>query len=243
MLSNLETEKSKLMQIALIGQPNLRQMLAWPELEQFRQRITVSYHLSGLTALDTGAYINHRLRRAAIGAPLEFSRDVTDLIHLHSQGIPRKINVIADAVLLFGYGEGQRTITVDLAHEVLEELEATGVIQTSAVAASADLVGRECRLAQRERELAEQQRLIADEHRLARLRRDVPQAVAPSLVPPAPVVLAAPPAPSGPPPATIPPSAPRLPRRADPPQPPTSDPARQSHNTFWSRLRPGSWRG
>jgi general secretion pathway protein A len=122
MLSNLETEKSKLIQIALIGQPNLREVLARPELEQLRQRVTVSYHLQALDAVETSAYINHRLRRAAIGAPLEFSRDVTDLIHLHSQGIPRKINVIADAVLLFGYGEEQRTIGVDLAYEVLEEL-------------------------------------------------------------------------------------------------------------------------
>src|SRR5436190_11786442 len=131
MLSNLETEKSKLIQIALIGQPNLRGLLTRPELEQLRQRVTVSYHLQSLDAPETAAYINHRLRRAAIGAPLEFSRDVTDLIHLHSQGIPRKINVIADAVLLFGYGDEQRTISVDLTQEAIAELESTGVIQHS----------------------------------------------------------------------------------------------------------------
>ena len=86
MLSNLETEKSKLIQIVLVGQPNLRDLLARPELEQLRQRVTVSYHLQALDAGETAAYINHRLRKAAIGAPLEFSRDVTDLIHLHSEG-------------------------------------------------------------------------------------------------------------------------------------------------------------
>src|SRR5437868_8361186 len=128
MLSNLETEKSKLIQIVLIGQPNLRDVLGRPELEQLRQRVTVRYHLQQLDSEETCAYINHRLRRAAIGAPLEFSRDVTDLIHLHSQGLPRKINVIADAVLLFGYGEEQRVISVDLTHEAIEELEAIGVI-------------------------------------------------------------------------------------------------------------------
>jgi len=128
MLSNLETEKSKLIQIALIGQPNLRDLLMRTELEQLRQRVTVSYHLQALDAPETAAYINHRLRRAAIGAPLEFSRDVTDLIHLHSQGIPRKINVIADAVLLFGFGSDQRTITVELTHEVLEELEGNAIV-------------------------------------------------------------------------------------------------------------------
>src|SRR5437764_1938126 len=128
MLSNLETEKSKLIQIVLIGQPNLRDVLGRPELEQLRQRVTVRYHLQPLDAEETCAYINHRLRRAAIGAPLEFPRPVTDLIHVHSQGLPRKINVIADAVLLFGYGEERRSIDVDLARDVIEELEMTGVI-------------------------------------------------------------------------------------------------------------------
>ncbi len=128
MLSNLETEKSKLIQIALIGQPNLREVLGRSELEQLRQRVTVSYHLQALDAPETAAYVKHRLRRAAIDAPLEFPREVTDLIHLHSRGIPRKINVIADAVLLFGYGEEQRAITVDLTRHALEELESTGVI-------------------------------------------------------------------------------------------------------------------
>jgi putative secretion ATPase (PEP-CTERM system associated) len=128
MLSNLETEKSKLIQVALVGQPNLRDILARPELQQLHQRVTVSYHLQALDAAETAAYINHRLRRAALGAPLELSRDVTDLIHLHSQGLPRKVNVIADAVLLFGYAEEQRVPTVELIHEVLEELEANGVM-------------------------------------------------------------------------------------------------------------------
>ena len=65
MLSNLETEKSKLIQIVLVGQPDLREKLGQPELEQLRQRVTVSYHLGPLDAEDTSAYINHRLRRAA----------------------------------------------------------------------------------------------------------------------------------------------------------------------------------
>ena len=206
MLSNLETEKSKLIQIALIGQPNLRVVLGRPEFEQLRQRVTVSYHLKPLDAAETAAYINHRLKHAAIGAPLEFSRDVTDLIHLHSQGVPRKINVIADAVLLFGYGEEQKTITVDLTHTVLEELESTGVIELAHPAATseqqeqatapahadaprqteghtqtqarldAELAAREGRLTQRERQLAEQQRILAEEYRLLRMRKDMTSA-------------------------------------------------------------------
>ena len=128
MLSNLETEKSKLIQIILVGQPELREKLAMPQLEQLRQRITVSYHLQPLDAGETHNYINHRLRRAAIGSPVEFPRSVTDVIHSRSRGVPRIINVIADATLLFAYGVDRRDIDVAIAREALEELDATGVL-------------------------------------------------------------------------------------------------------------------
>jgi putative secretion ATPase (PEP-CTERM system associated) len=128
MLSNLETEKSKLLQIVLVGQPNLRDKLAAPELEQLRQRITVSYHLNPLDADETAKYINHRLRRASMGVPLEFPRQVTDVIHSRSRGVPRIINVICDATLVFGYAEERRQIDTSLMTDVLAELEATGVL-------------------------------------------------------------------------------------------------------------------
>jgi putative secretion ATPase (PEP-CTERM system associated) len=128
MLSNLETEKSKLVQIVLVGQPDLREKLGQPELEQLRQRVTVSYHLGPLDPDDTAAYINHRLARAAIGAPLEFPPDVSAVVHQRSGGVPRLINVICDAILLFGYGADRRTIDMGLADEALAELEATGVL-------------------------------------------------------------------------------------------------------------------
>lgn len=190
MLSNLETEKSKLIQIALVGQPNLRDLLRRPELEQLRQRVTVSYHLQSLDSVDTAAYVNHRLRRAAIGAPLEFSRDVTDLIHRHSEGLPRKINVIADAVLLFGYGEEQRAITVELTQQAIDELQQTGVIQPTerprphadptpwmaSAVQTEEFQIREARLLERERQVAEQQRVLNEEYRLLRLRQEPPSA-------------------------------------------------------------------
>jgi putative secretion ATPase (PEP-CTERM system associated) len=128
MLSNLETEKSKLLQIILIGQPDLRDKLDRPELEQLRQRITVSYHLEPLDADETAHYINHRLARAAIGAPLEFPGDVTEAIHGRSGGVPRLINVIADATLVFGYGEERAVIDRELVREVIADLDATGVL-------------------------------------------------------------------------------------------------------------------
>jgi general secretion pathway protein A len=207
MLSNLETEKSKLIQIVLVGQPNLRDLMARPELEQLRQRVTVSYHLRALDASETAAYINHRLRKAAIGAPLEFPPEVTGIIGQASQGLPRKINVIADAVLLFGYGEDQRTIDLALVRTVLSELEATGVLMTapidrpagrvtdalpaqsvalSAAAAEAsarleqELATRESKVTQREREVAAQQRVLTEQFRLLKM-----QAQAQAQVPPA----------------------------------------------------------
>jgi general secretion pathway protein A len=136
MLSNLETEKSKLLQMILIGQPNLREKLNSTELEQLRQRITVSYHLRPLDADDTARYINHRLRHAAVGAPLEFPREVTDLVHVRSKGIPRIINVICDAVLVFGYAEERHHIDRPLAEEALKELDVTGVLPADTGAAA-----------------------------------------------------------------------------------------------------------
>src|SRR5205823_8787935 len=248
MLSNLETEKSKLIQIVLIGQPNLRDLMGRPELEQLRQRVTVRYHLQPLDSEETCAYINHRLRRAAIGAPLEFTRDVTDLIHLHSQGLPRKINVIADAVLLFGYGEERRVIDVDLAHEVLDELEVTGVIAPAtgslpaaaaatpaAAVPAADpvLQAREARVAQRERQLAEQQRILAEEYRLLRQHRETPPAPPKSEPPRANWTPAARPAPS----ATHAPVATRRVTMSAPPR--NIRPAPPRVDSVWTRLRRG----
>jgi general secretion pathway protein A len=106
MLSNLETEKSKLMQILLVGQPNFR-----------------ATHLEPLDADATAGYINHRLRLAAIDTPPQLSRAVTDAIHTRSGGVPRVINVICDAILLAGYGDEQRTISLALTHSVFEDLE------------------------------------------------------------------------------------------------------------------------
>ena len=128
LLSNLETEKSKLLQILVAGQPNLRDTLAEPGLEQFRQRVAVSYHLKALDAPDTAAYINYRLEHAALGEPLRFPTDAAALVHKYSGGVPRIINVICDAALVFGYAEERRTIDQWLVQEVVSELEATGVL-------------------------------------------------------------------------------------------------------------------
>ena len=128
LLSNLETEKSKLLQIVLAGQPNLRDTIDSPGLEQLRQRITVNYHLTPLDAADTQAYVNYRLEHAALGEPPRFTRDAAALIHDRSGGVPRIINVICDAALIFGYAEEQRLLDRALLTVVVEELESTGIL-------------------------------------------------------------------------------------------------------------------
>jgi putative secretion ATPase (PEP-CTERM system associated) len=138
MLSNLETEKSKLIQIVLVGQPDLRDTLELPSLEQLRQRVTVRYHIDPLDAIETARYINHRLKRAAVGAPMEFPHDVTAAVHARSGGVPRLINVICDAVLLCGYAEERRLIDLDLVRTAVEELELSSILRRPHEAARSD---------------------------------------------------------------------------------------------------------
>ena len=238
MLSNLETEKSKLIQIALIGQPELRALLARPELEQLRQRVTVSYHLPALDVDETAAYINHRLARAAAGTPLVFSRDVSDVVHHASRGVPRRINVVSDAILLYGYGEGQRTIDLDLAQKAIDELRSSGIltedtpvvttplpITATAKTASAQFVAPQPAavvaapsddlVARQERLLTSLQHLITEQNHLLQLHREQLSTLIDKLQRPAPAVPAAPPASTGPA-APTPPGAPAVRVAPDP---------------------------
>lgn len=107
LLSNLETDDRKLLQIVLIGQPELRSRLERDELRQLRQRITVRYHLGPISRRETESYIQHRLRVAGSNARPTFSRAAIRAIHRHSRGIPRLINAVCDKTLLCGYVEGR----------------------------------------------------------------------------------------------------------------------------------------
>ena len=100
MLSNLETDKAKLIQIILVGQPQLRQKLASPALEQLRQRIGVRYHMTPLDADEVRTYIDHRLRVAGSDGALEWTADGSEEVYRCSRGIPRLINLICDRSLL-----------------------------------------------------------------------------------------------------------------------------------------------
>ncbi|MEZ5454556.1 MAG: AAA family ATPase [Lysobacteraceae bacterium] len=102
LLTNLETATQKLLQIILLGQPELRDMLAREDLRQLAQRITARFHLTPLSEAETEAYLRHRLAVAG-AARFPFTRLAVRRIHHHAQGVPRLINVIADRALMAGY--------------------------------------------------------------------------------------------------------------------------------------------
>ena len=108
LLTNLETNTQKLLQIILVGQPELSALLAKPELRQLSQRITARYDLQPLSRRETEAYIIHRLQVAGLPATQRlFSPGLVALIHRRTRGIPRLINVVCDRALLGAYGQGK----------------------------------------------------------------------------------------------------------------------------------------
>lgn len=109
LLTNLETDKRKLLRIMLLGQPELLDLLARKELRQLAQRITARYHLRGLDRQETEAYVIHRLQRAG-GSALIFTRPALHRLYRISHGIPRLINLIADRALLGAYAAGQHRV-------------------------------------------------------------------------------------------------------------------------------------
>jgi general secretion pathway protein A len=125
LLTNLETETQKLLQIILIGQPELRDSLSRPELRQLAQRITARYHLRPLDAHATGAYLRHRLTTAG-AKRFPFTADAVKRIHRHSGGVPRLINVIAERALLGGYAQDLLAVDAKTVDRAASEALAPG---------------------------------------------------------------------------------------------------------------------
>jgi|AntRauTorcE11898_2_1112593.scaffolds.fasta_scaffold04929_2 general secretion pathway protein A len=110
LLTNLETTEKKLLQIVLLGQPELQEMLALPQLRQLNQRVTARYHLEGLGQREIDAYLRYRLGVAGLRGEI-FSEGAIKALYRHSQGIPRLINLISDRALLGAYAQGEHYIT------------------------------------------------------------------------------------------------------------------------------------
>jgi putative secretion ATPase (PEP-CTERM system associated) len=122
MLSNLETDKSKLLQIVLIGQPELNLTLSRPELEQLRQRIAINTFISHLSREETEEYIQHRLRVAGNEGAVRFDEGVMDAVYDFSKGIPRLINILCEFTLLAAYADEKKTIGMHLIKEIICDL-------------------------------------------------------------------------------------------------------------------------
>lgn len=111
LLTNLETNERKLLQIILIGQPELRGMLARPELEQLAQRVIARFHLDALSQAETADYVAHRLAVAGLNGPLPFDKKALARVYQLSRGVPRRINLLCGRALLGAYACGQRQIS------------------------------------------------------------------------------------------------------------------------------------
>lgn len=122
-LSNLETEKEKLLQIVLVGQSNLKDLLRRPDLRQLDQRVSIRYDLKPLTAAETSAYIQHRLSVAGGGAALSFVPKALARVHQFTAGIPRLINLLCDRALLNAYSAHTNRVVADLVESAAASLE------------------------------------------------------------------------------------------------------------------------
>jgi general secretion pathway protein A len=123
MLSNLETDNAKLLQIILVGQPELRKTLASATLVQLRQRISINCHIQPLSRSEIELYILHRLEKAGDREAASFSKDTIDIIFTYSRGIPRLINIICDFIMLAAFAEETRTIDVALVQDIIGDLD------------------------------------------------------------------------------------------------------------------------
>ena len=123
MLSNLESANSKLLQIILVGQPELRDILSSPELRQLRQRININCHLQALSREEMDHYITHRLEVAGNAAAVTFEQEALDAIFRYCRGIPRLINIICDFLMFLAFAEETDTLTVEMVTDVIGDLD------------------------------------------------------------------------------------------------------------------------
>ena len=120
MLTNINSGTDELLQLILLGQPELREMIQRPELRQFAQRVSATFHLGSFDAATARDYIRHRLVKAG-GSGHEIAEGAADLIHREARGVPRMINKIADLALVYGAASGVSVVTADLVKEVLDD--------------------------------------------------------------------------------------------------------------------------
>jgi type II secretory pathway predicted ATPase ExeA len=131
MLGNLEADDAKLLQVLILGQPELQDSFRQPSMRQLHQRVFRTFHLKALTRELTGGYINHRLQVAGLPAGQQvFETQAMEAIYRHSEGIPRLINQICDNAMLAAYTESSRQVSAKIIHEVVEQMMALTVVSS-----------------------------------------------------------------------------------------------------------------
>ena len=126
MLSNINADKNQVLQLILVGQPELRSTLMLPSLRQFAQRISVNYHLEALSAQETVSYIHHRIKTAG-GDEALFPERSCSLVWYYSRGIPRVINTICDTALVYGFAEQSEVIETSIVKDVVRDRKMGGI--------------------------------------------------------------------------------------------------------------------
>lgn len=129
MLSNINADKDQLLQVILVGQPQLKELLNRPELHQFAQRVGVDFYIPPLGAAEVAQYIRHRLKVAGRQKEL-FSEGAIGMIAQASKGVPRTINILCDMVLVYGYSAEAGIIGTDLVDEVLQDRSDYGILRS-----------------------------------------------------------------------------------------------------------------
>ncbi|GKT14050.1 ExeA family protein [Acidovorax sp. SUPP2522] len=136
LLTNLETSERKLLQIILIGQPELRGMIAGPSLEQLAQRVIARFHLDALSAEETRQYIAHRMAVAGLQGALPFTARALQRVHALARGVPRRINLLCDRALLGAYAGGVREVNEAIVDQAAREVfDAAPAARTAAARA------------------------------------------------------------------------------------------------------------
>lgn len=137
MLSNFQFGNQALLQSFLIGQPEFREILQRPEMEQFRQRVAATCHIGPLDRDETQGYVEHRLKQAGATDRPSWGEGAFDAIYKATQGVPRRINSVCDRVLLLGFLAGRTHLTAGDVDEVVKELEQENALPPSRLRAAA----------------------------------------------------------------------------------------------------------
>jgi general secretion pathway protein A len=127
MLSNINADKDQMLQVILVGQPQLRDLLRRPDLQQFMQRVAVDFFIPPLQPIEVVKYIEHRLKIAGRDEPL-FTRRAIERIADRCKGIPRSINILCDMALVYGFSSSMQKIDLDLVNEVIKDRSEFGVL-------------------------------------------------------------------------------------------------------------------